>query len=139
MVKRGTTTKRVRRWKPAPAPLIAAFDAAITGFAGIERKKMFGYPAAFVNGRLFTGLFQESMIIKLPETLRQELLALRGAAPFEPVPGRVMREFVVVPRTLVAAPATLRPWLRWSYTYVKSLAPKTSKKPERRPSSARKR
>jgi hypothetical protein len=128
MAKQGPRTRRARQWKPAPESLVAAFDAAVAGFTEIERKKMFGYPAAFVNDRLFTGLFQESMIIKLPDTLRQELLALRGAAPFEPVPGRVMHEFVVVPRTLLAAPAALRPWLRWSYMYVKSLAPKSSKR-----------
>jgi hypothetical protein len=32
---------------------------------------MFGYPAAFVNSNMFMGLFQESMLIRLPEKCRE--------------------------------------------------------------------
>lgn len=94
----------------------------------ITQRKMFGYPAAYVNGRLFAGLFENSLILKLPIESRSELLKLRGATRFEPVPGRMMGEFVVVPPSLVKNRARLHPWLESAYTYVKSLPPKPQKK-----------
>lgn len=89
---------------------------------------MFGYPAAFVNGYLFAGLFENSMVLKLPAESRSELLKLPGAARFEPVPGRTMGEFVVIPPSVVKNHAQLKPWLGLAYDYVKSLPLKTKKK-----------
>ena len=40
-------------WRPAPPSLIALFDAVLPADSSIERRRMFGYPAAFVGGRLF--------------------------------------------------------------------------------------
>jgi hypothetical protein len=40
------------KWKKSPPALIAVFDAAIAGRPGVVRRRMFGYPAAFLNGNL---------------------------------------------------------------------------------------
>lgn len=89
---------------------------------------MFGYPAAFENGYLFAGLFENRMILKLPADSRSELLKLPGAARFEPASGRTMGEFAVVPPLLSRNRARLKPWLESAYAYVKSFPPKTRKK-----------
>ena len=39
-------------WKKAPAALIDLFGASLPDDPRIERRQMFGYPAAFVNGNL---------------------------------------------------------------------------------------
>lgn len=120
--------KRSARWKPAPQALVQAFEAALRFIPGVTQRKMFGYPAAFVNGYLFTGLFENHLILKLPAESRSELLKLPGAARFEPVPGRMMGEFVVVPLSFATNHARLKPWLESAYAYVKSFPPKTKKK-----------
>ncbi len=120
-------TKRPREWKPAPEKLIEAFEVSVCSIPGVTQRKMFGYPAAFANGYLFAGLFENSMVLKLPADSRAKLLKLPGAARFEPIPGRAMGNFVVVPPSLVENRARLKPWLESAYTYVKSLPPKAKK------------
>jgi hypothetical protein len=55
---------RAMAWKKPSAELVAAFDAVLPG-APAERRLMFGFPAAFVNGNMFMGLFEESFILRL--------------------------------------------------------------------------
>lgn len=83
-------TKKPGKWKAAPAELVKALEASVRFIPDITQRKMFGYPAAFVNGYLFAGLFENSMVLKLPAESRAELLKLSGGACFEPVPGRMM-------------------------------------------------
>ena len=58
------------KWKKSPTELIAAFDAAIAGKPGVERRQMFGYPSAFLKGNLLSGLFQDQMMVRLSEADR---------------------------------------------------------------------
>jgi TfoX/Sxy family transcriptional regulator of competence genes len=60
-------------WRKAPQSLVAYFDKIVPQDARIERRKMFGYPAAFINGNLFASLFQESCILRLRENDRDEM------------------------------------------------------------------
>jgi hypothetical protein len=53
-------------WKMAPADLVARFDAVVAEVAALDRRQMFGYPAAFANGHLVTGLFEDRWMIRLP-------------------------------------------------------------------------
>src|SRR3989442_2029665 len=82
------------KWRRAPDALIQQFGRAVEGLPGVESRKMFGYPAVFVNGNMFAGLFHDSMILRLNAEDRD---TFPGAAPFEPMPGRPMREYVVAP------------------------------------------
>src|SRR5262249_30191479 len=88
---------------------------------------MFGFPCAFVNGQMFAGLFEEHMNLRLPEEGRDELIAL-GGAPFEPMPGRPMKEYVVVPQAIVADGAALRGWGARAFTRAQPLGPTTKAK-----------
>jgi hypothetical protein len=42
-------------WKKSPADLRDSFAAALDGFPEAQRRQMFGYPAAFANGNMWTG------------------------------------------------------------------------------------
>lgn len=88
---------------------------------------MFGYPAGFVNGNMFCGLFQESLFLRLGESERAELLAMEGASPFEPMPGRPMREYVVMPMEMLEDAETTRAWIRRAFRHVAALPPKASR------------
>jgi TfoX/Sxy family transcriptional regulator of competence genes len=117
----------MKKWKPAPREAVAAFDAATSGLAGAEPRKMFGYSCVFANGNMFSGLHEAGMVLRLPDEHRAEFLRLKGAEQFEPMPGRVMREYVVVPKMLLNAPEKLRAWVEKSLAYVSSLPAKPKK------------
>jgi len=110
----------------SPAALVETFQHAVGGMTGVTTRQMFGYPAAFVGGRMFAGLFQNSLVLKLAAEDRAEL-SRRGATAFEPMPSRPMGEFVVAPATLVAKPGELVPWLARAEAYVRTLGPKAKR------------
>ena len=53
------------KWQTSSQGLVDLFDSVMPGPPAMQRK-MFGYAAGFVNGNMFMGLFQESMILRLP-------------------------------------------------------------------------
>jgi hypothetical protein len=64
---------RMPKWESPSLPIVARFEKAIAVVPGIRRRKMFGCPAAFVNGQMFAGVFQSSVFVRLVE-LRTWLL-----------------------------------------------------------------
>jgi TfoX/Sxy family transcriptional regulator of competence genes len=76
---------------------------------------------------MFAGLHQEDMILRLGEADRAQLLKRPGAKLFEPMPGRPMREYVVVPPPLLDSETQLNTWLEKALTYTRSLPPKAPK------------
>jgi len=114
----------MKKWKPAPREAVAAFEASTSGLSGVESRKMFGYSCVFVEGNMFAGLHEAGMVLRLPDEQRAEFLRLKGASQFEPMPGRVMREYVVVPRVLLNAQTQLQVWVEKSLAYVSSLPAK---------------
>jgi TfoX/Sxy family transcriptional regulator of competence genes len=121
-------------WKRSSPALVEAFGAALPADPRVERRQMFGYPCAFVNGQMFTGLHEERLVVRLDERGRSELLGIPGAEPFEPLPGRRMHEYVVVPPRLVAHGLALREWIERAFAFGLSLPPKGKRSP--RPASA---
>ncbi len=114
------------KWKPAPESAVRTFYDAVEELEGVEVRKMFGYPAAFANGNMFAGLFQESFVLKLPDSLHRDFVEKHGAQPFAPMPGRVMREYAVASRDVVRSPVLLGTWLGHALSYVRTLPPKAS-------------
>jgi TfoX/Sxy family transcriptional regulator of competence genes len=84
--------------------------------------------ARAANGNMFAGLYQDSLILRLPEEERARFLKLKGAQRFEPMPGRPMREYIVVPEGMLKSPKQLNTWLGRSFEYARSLPPKAKKK-----------
>src|SRR4051812_22956200 len=113
--------------EPAPKDLVDRFKQVMDGFPNVERRQMFGYPCAFAGGQMVTGLFGPRWMLRLPGDARAEMLELDGASQFEPMPGKPMREYVVVPVGMVADTSALVPWLERSLAYVATLPPKPSK------------
>ena len=82
----------------SPPELIARFDAIAADFPRAERRLTFGYPCLYVGGNMVSGLFGSRWHVKLGPEERHELEAIPGAAPFEPMPGRPMTGFTLLPR-----------------------------------------
>jgi TfoX/Sxy family transcriptional regulator of competence genes len=117
----------MKKWKPAPREAVAAFEGATSGLPGAEPRKMFGYSCVFARGNMFAGLHEAGMVLRLSNEQRSEFLRLKGAKQFEPMPGRVMREYVVVPKMLLNEPIELRAWVKKSLDYVLSLPTKAKR------------
>ncbi|MDP9265815.1 MAG: TfoX/Sxy family protein [Chloroflexota bacterium] len=116
------------QWKKSPPELIANFDRAAPDDPRVTRKPMFGYPALFVNGNMFAGTFQDKVVVRLAEPDRAELLRRKGAEQFEPMAGRPMKEYVIVPPPVVAKPADLRTWIERALTHTAALPAKSATK-----------
>jgi len=96
-----------------------------------QQRKMFGYPAAFVNGNMFMGVFGDQMFLRLASNYREELMARAGARPFEPMPGRAMTEYIALPESILSNRGDLARWVEKSFDYGKSLKAKPSAKSEK--------
>ena len=117
----------MKAWKKTSPELVAAFDKAVPASPSVTRRPMFGYASAFVNGNMFAGTFQDSIVVRLAESDRAALLKLKGAAPFKPM-GRPMKEYIVVPAGIVAKPKELGAWIERGHRYALTLPAKGTTK-----------
>ena len=75
-------------------------DGLLARYGDAERTQMMGMPSVKRNGKLVAGFSRDegAMIFKLTDSAaRERALALPGAHLFEPMKGRAMKEWVVVP------------------------------------------
>ena len=86
---------------------------------------MFGLPCAFCGGNLFVGVHEDHVMVRLPEALRDKVLA-SGGAPFMPM-GRKMGEYVVLPAADTADPDRLAAWIAVALDHAATLPPKAAK------------
>ena len=84
---------------------------------------MFGSIAAFANGYMFMGLFGAELYVRLPEAERAAQLAA-GRHNLEPMPGKPMREYVVMPGDWRTDRDTARDWGERGLDYVTGLPPR---------------
>ncbi|MDQ2952556.1 MAG: TfoX/Sxy family protein [Chloroflexota bacterium] len=110
-----------------PPEIVAAFDAASPSRGDIERKTMFSYPALFVKGNMFAFTFGPKIAVRLGEAGRARAVK-SGAGPFEPMPGRGMKEYVTVPPAAMKG-APLKKWIADGLVYADTLPVKTKAKP----------
>ena len=77
-----------------------AFDAVadeLTATSPAVRGMMFGMPCLKQSGKAFAGYYRGAMVFKLGGAPHARALTLTGAALFDPMGGRPMKEWVVVP------------------------------------------
>jgi hypothetical protein len=106
--------------------LVARFQSVLARNAApdILLKPMFGYPCAWIGGNMLTGLFAEDWWVRVSEPDRDALLALPGAHPFEPMPGRSMGRYVVLPSAVAASDVDVDGWLAKAIDFTRSMPPK---------------
>jgi TfoX/Sxy family transcriptional regulator of competence genes len=98
-------------------------EEALEGVS-FEKRRWFGCPVYLVAGKMFAGIYRNSVFLRLTEGNRKELLGISDVMrPFEPLPGRIMREYVAIPDTLCSKKVFLGLWLMRSHAYVITLPP----------------
>jgi hypothetical protein len=78
---------------------VAAYERVAGAFVdrGAKRGSLFGMPVLKAKDKVFAGTFGDAMTFKLgPEDLAKALKS-KGVEPFEPMKGRAMKEWVLVP------------------------------------------
>ena len=81
---------------------------------------------------MFTGLAEENWIIRLSEIDRKELIKNYNTSLFEPMPGRVMKEYVLLPSLILSDYKIFQEWIGRSINFVSSLPPKEKKASKRK-------
>ncbi|RMF81887.1 MAG: hypothetical protein D6737_03620 [Chloroflexi bacterium] len=69
-------------------------DNLMAGMPHVTKGKMFGYPGYKVNGKLAVGLFDVGLTAKVGAEKAQEVIGQPGVQAFEPMPGRVWKDWV---------------------------------------------
>ena len=111
-------------WPKASVEKESLLDELVQGLP-CEKKRMFGAPCFFAKHSMFTGVFAEDIFIRLPEGERARFVKEnKGTKPFEPVEGRKMSEYLIVPHALLKNKGSVRDWLRISIDYASTLKKK---------------
>jgi hypothetical protein len=105
-------------WKKSPPELIAAFDAALAGERGAERRQMFGYPCAFVNGHMAVGLHEHRVIARVPEEADKRPCIILG---------RRMKSYAAIDIDDALAPGAMKSWVARALGFTATMAPKIKK------------
>ena len=124
-------------WKKSPPELIERFAAALPARPDIVRKPMFGYPAAFANGNMICGLFQDSVVVRLGKEGASRAVSEARAEPFAPMPGRNMTGYVLVPKADALDAGALAAWLQRALEFTLTLPKKPGRSPPGKASSAK--
>jgi TfoX/Sxy family transcriptional regulator of competence genes len=109
--------------KPDEAGL-AFFESLVPDEPGVQSRPMFGNRAAFVNGNMFLSLFGSQVAVRLSDQDRAKLLEEKGTSVFEPMPGRAMKEYVVLPDSWRKQRAKAKRWADRSFEWARGLPPK---------------
>ncbi len=94
------TTKPKTTTMPEAGPkTVERFDRLAETFVarGATRSQMFGMPVLKAGDKVFAGTFGDAMTFKLGPDDLERARALTGVESFEPMKGRPMKEWVLVP------------------------------------------
>lgn len=115
-------------WRKPPADLVERFNAALPVHPDAKPRKMFGYPACFVNGHFFVGLHNENAIVRLPGELKDRFPDLAGAAHFDPMgTGKGMKDWWLLPASIADDAQKLQAFFAATFVDVCALPPKAPK------------
>lgn len=115
--------REVPAFTKAPQDLVDRFNAVMDRHPDAQRRKMFGYPAAFVGGNMATGLFANSWVVRLAADEIEPAKAA-GAGSFEPMPGKPMKAFVVIPAADVGDDTAIERWVERGLAFAASMPAK---------------
>ncbi len=94
-----------------------------------DYRKMFGYPAYFINGNMFAGLFADRLFLRLSDGDAAKIMETnKDVTALEPMPGRPMKGYVVIPKSIYSEDGKFEELLKISISYVSSLPAKSKKR-----------
>jgi TfoX/Sxy family transcriptional regulator of competence genes len=115
------------KWEKMSQEAAERLASIVQPFA-CQKKPMFGHEVYWVNGNMFAGVFQSSIFFRLPAKDQAEFLGkFKDAKQFEPMAGRPMKDYVVVPESVLGDKGLVNEWMSRSYAFTASLPEKKAK------------
>ena len=111
----------------SPPALVARFDTVAARFPEAQRRLTFGYPCLYIGGNMVSGLYGDGWHVRLSGQDLADAQALEGSRPFEPMPGRAMTGYTLLPADVIDDDDAIDGWLRRAIAFGATLPPKTSK------------
>src|SRR3982074_1335194 len=108
----------------------AAFQGLVPPDPAVKTRPMFGNLTGFVNGNMFCGVFGDDLFVRVSDD-DQAKVRKQGGKAFEPMPGRAMTGYVMVPAGWQQKPDATRAWMVTALSWARALPPK-GKKPAKR-------
>jgi hypothetical protein len=71
-------------------------DAVLLQVPGVVAGTMFGYPAYYINKKLFACLYGEGVGIKVPPEVADSLVGRQGIVRFQPKGRKPMKEWIQI-------------------------------------------
>jgi hypothetical protein len=75
-----------------------AIDTILLKNPVVAPGKMFGYPAYYINRRLFTCIYKDGVGVKVPENVANKLIGKKGIVHFQPLGRPKMKEWIQINR-----------------------------------------
>jgi TfoX/Sxy family transcriptional regulator of competence genes len=101
----------------------AFFESVVPEHPDVQVRPMFGQLSAFVNGNMFMGVFGKDVFVRLQDDDGARLLKA-GGRPFEPMKGRAMSGYVVLPDAWQRRRGKVKEWAERSLDWAEELPPK---------------
>ena len=110
-----------------PARTLELYDQLVATNAGLKRKGK-TMPYTSLNGHMFSFLSKEGVLaLRLPKDDRESFITQFDTELCIQY-GRVMKEYVIVPKELLEQTDKLKEYFDISFKYIGSLRPKPTKK-----------
>nr|MBI3612777.1 TfoX/Sxy family protein [Nitrospirota bacterium] len=102
--------------------LAARVRALLKGQPALIEKKMFGGLAYMSQGKMFAGILNRDLVVRVGPEANDTALTRPHTRPMD-FTGRPMKGYIYVSPTGTKSPAQLRAWLARGQTFVASLPP----------------
>ncbi|WP_424359645.1 TfoX/Sxy family protein [Methanocella sp. MCL-LM] len=114
-------------WEKMSQEAARKLAGLVEGFE-CQKKPMFGHEVYWINGNMFAGVFASDIWIRLARDDQADFFeAYEDAKLFEPMPGRSMKDYVVLPESVLENEETAKMWLERAYRHTASLPEKKVK------------
>lgn len=98
-----------------------------------EKKIMFGHEVHFLNTHMFTGANEQGIFVHIGKEAKETALETeKGVAPFQPMEGMTMKEYLLLEEPVYTNPDALKKYLDQASQYLQTLPPKEKKKKKAR-------
>jgi TfoX/Sxy family transcriptional regulator of competence genes len=112
--------------KPTEA-IVRLFTGLIPDDPAVQRRSMFGMPCAFVNGQMFLGTFEDSLVLRVGPTRAAALHGEAGLAVFSPPRGGAWKDYLQVSPALLGDDTRLPGLVAEALTFTAAAPPKKKK------------
>ena len=111
-------------WSKPSESLLDLLEETLAGVE-FERRKMFGQWALFLRGHMFAGVFQDDIFVRIRTEEQDAVRALSDEIEqFQPLKGRAMKEYLVLPPAIFEDRQTLISVLNRTIDFVSGFSPK---------------